>query len=107
MLKNSFSDKSDYYIDIPEFVYFWFQQITPKYPRLREYAFPSKAFIIVFGSSTKSILVKTPTVLIPFGSNSHASFNASELATSILAEEIAKIIELGFWIYYLDISSSS
>ena len=61
----------------------------------------------MFGSSTKSILVKTPIVLDPFSSNSQASFSESEFATSMLAGVTARIIELGFCIYYLDMSSSS
>lgn len=37
-------------------------------------------------------------VHLPYGSTSLANLNASELATSILAGEMAKIIEFGFYI---------
>ena len=48
-----------------------------------------------------STLVKTPTVLSPFGSTRLAAFNASDVARSALAAETARIIAFGLAMYSL------
>jgi len=52
----------------------------------------------------RSILVRTPIVLVPSGSTSLANFNPSEFARSWLPGVTARMIQLGFETYFSSIS---
>lgn len=55
----------------------------------------------ILPASIRSSLVITASVLFPSGSTSLDNFKLSLVDMSVLAVLTARIIELGFWIYFM------